>query len=287
MAYRVRAVKGRSLQYGLVAEEVAEVVPGLVGQAGRVAMGGGAAFISRSGGLFLFLSLLAACGGGGGGTEGFNGSPVLFFSADNGMSDSTPLGVGRELWKTDGTDAGTVLAADINHSSGSSIPRFFTVFNGALYFQASADGSGTELWKSDGTGAIQVKEINRTGTNSAYENGSDPMNFTVFNGALYFSADDGTSGFELWKTDGTEAGTVLVKDINSGVNGSFPDYLTVFNGALYFSADNGTSPNTIPPGVGRELWKTDGTEAGTVRVKDIMSGSQGSNPSNLTVMTVF
>src|SRR5207247_2660952 len=133
MAYRVRAVKGRSLQYGLVAEEVAEVVPGLVGQAGRAAMGGGAAFMSRSGGLFLFLSLLAACGGGGGGTEGFNGSPVLFFSADNGMSpDSTPLGVGRELWKTDGTDAGTVLAADINHSSGSSIPRFFTVFNGAL-----------------------------------------------------------------------------------------------------------------------------------------------------------
>jgi ELWxxDGT repeat protein len=84
---------------------------------------------------------------------------------------------------------------------------------------------------------------------------------TVFNGALYFQADDGASGVELWKTDGTDAGTVLVKDISPGAANSNPSGLTVFNGALYFRADDGVS--------GIELWKTDGTDAGTVRVKDI------------------
>ncbi len=80
-----------------------------------------------------------------------------------------------------------------------------------------------------------------------------PSGLTVFNGALYFSADDGTSESRLWKSDGTDAGTVRVKDIRV-----FSEF-TVFNGALYFSADDGTS--------GVELWKTNGTEAGTVRVK--------------------
>jgi len=92
-------------------------------------------------------------------------------------------------------------------------------------------------------------------------NGSIPGGFTVFNTALYFSAFDGTSGFELWRSDGTEAGTVRVKDINPGPGGSSPFGFTVLNNALYFSADDGTN--------GFELWKSDGTEAGTVRVKVI------------------
>jgi ELWxxDGT repeat protein len=50
----------------------------------------------------------------------------------------------------------------------------------------------------------------------------------VSNGTLYFIADDGVSGEELWKTDGTDAGTVLVKDINPGAGGSGPDRLTSF-----------------------------------------------------------
>ena len=77
----------------------------------------------------------------------------------------------------------------------------------------------------------------------------------------YFSASDGISGPALWKTDGTSAGTVLVKDINPGVNGSRPGGFAVFNGVLYFSANDGSN--------GSELWKTDGTAAGTQLVKDI------------------
>src|SRR5207249_5557333 len=123
--------------------------------------------------------------------------------------------------------------------------------NGALYFQASdgVTGSGFELWKTNGTAAGTVLVKNWAVT-------SFPSGFTVFhgandgaNGALYFQADDGVSGLELGKSDGTLAGTVLVKDINTTATvGSFPNSLAVFNGALYFRADDGSS--------GFELWKT-------------------------------
>ncbi|MDD1422353.1 putative Ig domain-containing protein [Dolichospermum sp. ST_sed1] len=159
----------------------------------------------------------------------FNGS--LYFRADNGIN-------GAELWKTDGTDQGTVLVKDIYTGSGSSAPSNLTVFNGSLYFSAR-DGNGTELWKTDGTaqGTVLVKDI-YTGASFGFANNSDPSYLTVFNGSLYFSARDG-NGIELWKTDGTAQGTVLVQNIYTGTNNSSdPFYLTVFNGSLYFSAYN-------------------------------------------------
>ena len=83
-------------------------------------------------------------------------------------------------------------------------------------------------------------------------------------GTLFFRANDGEHGDELWKSDGTAAGTVLVKDINPGGSGTI-DNLTAVDGTLFFTADDGEH--------GNELWKSDGTEAGTVLVKDINPGS--------------
>src|SRR5204863_6482475 len=93
------------------------------------------------------------------------------------------------------------------------------------------------------------------------------------NKTLFFTASRPDTGRELWKSDGTEAGTVLVKDIVPGPGsgaGSGPGFLTAVNGTLFF---------TVYHYSGDVLWKSDGTEAGTVLVKDV---TQGPEPSGAT-----
>src|SRR5438309_6535137 len=81
--------------------------------------------------------------------------------------------------------------------------------------------------------------------------GSNPASIVEMNGALYFSANTTATGVELWKSDGTSSGTVLVRDIRPGGASSNPTSLVNVNGTLFFVANNGIS--------GPELWKSDGT----------------------------
>ena len=187
---------------------------------------------------------------------------TLYFSASEGTH-------GRELWKSDGTTAGTVMVKDIWPGANGGNPNFFATLNDTLYFLASDGTHGPELWKSDGTtaGTIMVKDINPGATYNGFHT---PAYLTNVNDTLYFQASDSTHGRELWKSDGTTAGTVMVKDINPGPNGSGPDHFTNLNGILYFTANDGTH--------GGELWRSDGTTAGTVMVKDIRSGSNSTYP---------
>lgn len=118
-----------------------------------------------------------------------------------------------------------------------------------------------------------VKDINDSKdgnpSNGVYnENGNWSYKYEVLNNVAYFSANDGIHGTELWRSDGTDTGTYLVKDINPGENGSNPLEIIELNGAIYFGATDNIH--------GQELWKSDGTESGTILVKDINEGPSSS-----------
>jgi ELWxxDGT repeat protein len=179
------------------------------------------------------------------------------------------------------------LVKDINtkaDSSFSGYPEFITALNGKVVYSADDYNTGRELWISDGTkaGTFILKDINPSGdgnpVNPAYYNDNHPLSeadhFIVVNNTAVFVADDGEHGYEIWATDGTAAGTILLRDISAGSASSQPAELTRVEDLIFFSADNGIS--------GRELWRTDGTVAGTFIIKDINAGAIGSNPVELT-----
>jgi len=242
-----------------------------------------------------------------------------------------------ELWKSDGTVAGTALVKNILPSvyTGpystyqlSSAPYGLTNVNGTLYFAATDPVVGREIWKSDGTaeGTVVLKDI-RPGTEQYYPYGlysSNPTSLKNSNGTLHFMAYDGsgirffqsdgtTNGTapvsaaiprlnsvkasvdingrmffvgseqtiqnELWISDGTPTGTVLLKDVRPGSNDARISNLTNADGILYFTADDGVH--------GNELWRSDGTPNGTVLVSDLNTTPTGgfpgsSNPTELT-----
>ncbi len=122
-----------------------------------------------------------------------------------------------------------------------------------------------------------LSDVNQTLTDL----GSDIGEIVVIGETAYFTANDGVSGQELWKSDGTLEGTVRVKDIFPGDKGSNPTYLTEFQGVLYFAARDREVSTSISNVRDAELWRSDGTEAGTYRLKDIVAGDQGSSVRQL------
>ena len=180
---------------------------------------------------------------------------------------------------SDGTDDGTTLVKNINEEAipgtgENSYPSYLTVFDGKLFFPANNGINGTELWVSDGTddGTTLVKNINEEAIPGTGES-SYPSYLTVFDGKLFFSATDGINGTELWVSDGTDTGTLML-EINDSDNSS-PYGFMEFSGNLYFSANNGTA--------GAELWVSDGTADGTDMVTNINDAdTEGSSPEYLT-----
>ncbi|XHX80936.1 MAG: FG-GAP-like repeat-containing protein [Stenomitos frigidus ULC029] len=179
------------------------------------------------------------------------GSSIFFTASD--------VATGAELYKTDGTVSGTVRVADIQTGTGSSFPANLTVLGTKVYFAANDGSTGKELWSSDGTavGTTRVANINTTPVTtgvSSPDKGSSPSSLKVMGTSLYFAADDGTTGNELWQYNGTT--TSQVKDLYTGADidgipfSANPKNLTVNGSNLYFSA--------YTPASGQELFSSDG-----------------------------
>jgi ELWxxDGT repeat protein len=179
------------------------------------------------------------------------GDSILFFADDQQY--------GMELWRSDGTEAGTGLVKDIRVASGNSNPSQFTEVGRFTYFIANDGVTGDELWISDGSsaGTRRVKDI-RPGPESPQIAG-----LTNVDGTLYFIVAEELR-MALWKSDGTEEGTSMIRKFANYYGDMTPESLVSFQGKLYFEANDGE--------LGSELWTSDGTADGTFMVKDVNEG---------------
>jgi ELWxxDGT repeat protein len=211
---------------------------------------------------------------------------LMYFNANDGTT-------GQELWVTDGTTTGTRLVKDIGPGVASGNPLFFTPVNGTVFFSADDGVKGRELWRTDGSeaGTQLVKDI------VPGMQGSTPWELTEFADKLVFRATrcpTATCVTTLFKSNGTAAGTKPFKDRDGHlVTGDIHD-LRVVGSQLYFYKDEGEiwrskgdsstlrslgdfDPSTpiVDSGnrafftVGFELWKSNGTPGGTVKVTQV------------------
>ena len=224
------------------------------------------------------------------------------------------------LWKTDGTTTGTTIVKKPENNQELS-PRYLTLVGDKLFFAAGTSSfSDVELWVSDGTeeGTHMVKDI--MPNDRLYKSGSYPTSLIDANGTLVFIAKDKEHGYQIWKSDGTENGTVMISNFNDpNYIGRFRTHLVYLKGAIYFNAKGAKSGEefykldiatgaTAPVKKGlsgieemvllgntiyfkaysndvstKEIWLSDGTEKGTKLLKKIQSGPAYNTIHNLTV----
>lgn len=197
----------------------------------------------------------------------------LFYRAFNSIS-------GTELYVSNGVIGGASLVKDIRSGNANSSPSGFVDANGTLFFRADNGINGVELWKSDGTeeGTMMVKDIMPGATGSASSNSSLGK---MIQNKLFFRANDGVHGNELWVSDGTENGTYMVMDLNPGSGFSEPWDFIEFNNSVYFTATTSTT--------GRELYKLDLANLSTANYSTKNNSFQhyyNPNQKTLTVLNI-
>lgn len=206
--------------------------------------------------------------------------PTVIFTLDNHLYFK--LYGQNKLWKSDGTAQNTIISVDLPVAKLDSLVGFekqFWVSNHKAFFWGDTPQYGAEPYFTDGnTTAELVKDVN-LGNNSSH-----PLSTSLkINGVLYFIPYNGIRYNELWKTDGTAEGTVLIKEIPQFITSSIYTYIsnmTEMNGILYFITNDGYIKN--------QLWRSDGTTEGTYMVKDInFSYVVSSTPSNIAVLNGF
>jgi len=222
------------------------------------------------GGTYLVKDILA--GPRGSDPDNFNRLGELFlFSADDWVH-------GRELWRSYGSDSTTSLAHDIYVGVKDSDPGWSNrLARSMIFFPAETEAHGVELWRYDQQlGAYLLDDIN-TGTD---DNGdpadSSPAAIGDVGWVMFFSADDGETGVELWKTEPPYSYAVQVGDIYPGIdnlkepNDSNPKTIERMGTTLFISAEDEEH--------GEELWVTEFPYTQVNLLKDIRPGKRGSIP---------
>lgn len=178
-----------------------------------------------------------------------------------------------------------VRVADINAGTAHSMPSGLTSVGSNLFFSATDGIHGQELWytRPPYSSAFMVEDINPRSNTDEPTNSSNPKRITAVGDNIFFTADDGKGGEELWMTQPPYDSARIVKDINAGKNGAFskdlfiqddkivPELVSIGN-ALFFAADDGKN--------GQELWISEPPydSNSTRMVSDIRWGSDSSAP---------
>jgi ELWxxDGT repeat protein len=186
---------------------------------------------------------------------------VVFFEAYHPAT-------GTDLWKSDGTAAGTTIVKDFAASyEFNSLQPIIAVDDVVYFFVKDYDANKLELWQTNGTepGTLMLKTID-----ALY---MDVYNFHVLDNLVIFTIEHDDTRDELWRSDGTVAGTYMVKAFDSGDPSARLWNFVPTAEFLYFTADDGAN--------GNELWRTNGTEAGTFMIANINPGADSSDPENL------
>lgn len=187
---------------------------------------------------------------------------VSLFAFDNQIYYSfvDPIN-GGQLWKINSTASGSVLVTTFGGGNYSN-PSNYLIVGNKMYFTAgnTASPNSKQLYSLQaGSSSPQLLSSTLYGVDS----------LTKFNNQIIFSASTTMADTYLYSepyiTDGTTAGTTIIKDIKPGTNGSGPNGYFLYMDKIFFSADDGTH--------GTELWSTNGTAAGTQLVKDINPGT--------------
>jgi len=188
--------------------------------------------------------------------SGFTWAERTYFAAQDSTS-------GREIWTTDGTGDGTTRVTDVCAGNGDSFTSWDTPalpFAGELFFGAGCNSWST-LYRTDGTTTSAVR------TTAPVPRKITQL--TPVSDLLFFSAEIVDGDRELFKSDGTDSGTGLVKNINPTAF-SDPKLLGALGDIALLAAWDETH--------GSELWKSDGTEEGTVLLKEFIEGAEGGGP---------
>lgn len=153
---------------------------------------------------------------------------------------SDPNAFQFQLWRSDGTPAGTLPL------TRSWTRPFMTNLHGALVFYRDDVFTQRHLWTSDGTvaGTHLITAIRAEGEGQYAT--CDVGDIIATQARVFFAANDGTNGCELWSSDGTATGTTLYENIAPGAEASMPQSLHAVGDTLFLAADDGSH--------GSELW---------------------------------